>query len=58
MRQVAKEIGVDEEGFIAAAKKTQIVPKAAIERSTNFIYESANIISNMAFKTYETIRIA
>ena len=28
--QVAKEIGVDEEGFIAAAKKTQIVPKAAI----------------------------
>ena len=58
MREVAKEIGVDEEAFVEAAKKVQIIPKAAIDRSTSFIYEFAGVISNMAFKSYETIRLA
>lgn len=58
IRQTAREIGVDEEAFVEAAKKTQIVPKAAIERSTNFIYEFAGVISNMAYKSYETIKLA
>ncbi|MGN1101581.1 MAG: PocR ligand-binding domain-containing protein, partial [Huintestinicola sp.] len=58
MREIAKEIGVDEEGFLEAAKKTQIVPKAAIERSTNFIYEFSRIISDMAYQSYETIRLS
>ncbi|MBP1561531.1 MAG: PocR ligand-binding domain-containing protein [Oscillospiraceae bacterium] len=58
IREIAKEIGVDEEGFVAAARKTQIVPKAAIERSTNFIYEFACIISDMAYKSYETIKLS
>ncbi|MBP0957613.1 MAG: PocR ligand-binding domain-containing protein [Oscillospiraceae bacterium] len=58
MREIAKEIGVDEEGFIEAARKTQIVPKAAIERSTQFIYEFAGVISDMAYKSYETIKLS
>lgn len=58
MREYAKELGVDEEGFIEAARKAQIVPKAAIERSTNFIYEFAGIISDMAYKSYETIKLS
>lgn len=58
MREYAKELGVDEKGFIEAARKAQIVPKAAIERSTNFIYEFAGIISDMAYKSYETIKLS
>ncbi|MGN0638120.1 MAG: PocR ligand-binding domain-containing protein [Huintestinicola sp.] len=58
MREIAKEIGVDEEGFIEAARKTQIVPQAAIERSTQFIYEFAGVISDMAYKSYETIKLS
>lgn len=58
MRETAREIGVDEEGFIEAASKIQIVPKAAIERSTQFIYEFAGVISDMAYKSYETIRLS
>ncbi|MDD6992019.1 MAG: PocR ligand-binding domain-containing protein [Oscillospiraceae bacterium] len=58
MREIAKEIGVDEEGFLEAARKTQIVPKAAIERSTQFIYEFAGVISDMAYKSYETIKLS
>ena len=54
IREIAKEIGVDEEGFVDAARKTQIVPKEAIKRSTDFIYEFARIISDIAYKSYET----
>ena len=50
MRRIAHEIEVDEESFIEAAKKTQIVPQAAIDRSTKFIFEFAGIISDMAYK--------
>ena len=58
MREIAKEIGVDEEGFIEAASRIQIVPIAAIERSTQFIYEFAGVISDMAYKSYETIKLS
>lgn len=58
IRQTAREIEVDEEALVEEAKRVQIVPKAAIERSTNFIYEFAGVISNMAYKSYETIRLA
>lgn len=58
MRETAKELGLDEEGFIEAARKTQIVPKAAIDRATNFIFEFSLVVSEMAYKTYETIRLS
>ncbi|MGN0599270.1 MAG: PocR ligand-binding domain-containing protein [Oscillospiraceae bacterium] len=58
MREIAKEIGVDEVKFLEAASKTQIVPRTAIERSANFIYEFSRIISDMAYKSYETIRLS
>lgn len=52
MREIAREIRVDEEAFIEAAKKTQIVPQSAIERSTRFIFSFASILSDMAYKEY------
>ena len=58
MRCIARELGLDEDGFAEAAGHTQIVPIAAIERSTNFIFEFSRVISDMAYKTYETIRLS
>lgn len=58
MRATAGELGLDGEEFVAAARGTQIVPAAAIERSTNFIFEFSRVISDMAYKTYETIRLS
>lgn len=58
IREIAKEIGVDEDKFLEAASKTQIIPRAAIERSANFIYEFSRIISDMAYKSYETIKLS
>lgn len=52
MRQTAREIGVDEDAFVEAALETNIIPEAAIERCTNFIYEFAEMLSAMAYRTY------
>lgn len=52
MRMIARELEVDEDEFINAAKETQIVPRQAIIRSTEFIYEFAGILSDMAYKEY------
>jgi len=52
MRKVAREIEVDEEAFVAAANKTQIIPQAAIDRSTDFLFEFAQILSKMAYNAY------
>ncbi len=52
MRRVAREINADEDAFARAAKKVQIVPISAIDRSTKFIYGYAEILSEMAYTTY------
>ena len=52
MRQVAREIQVDEDKFVDAAKKTQIIPQTAIERLSVFLYEFAQIMSDMAYQAY------
>lgn len=52
MRITAREIGVDEEKFVEAAKETNVIPLAAVERSARFIYEYAELLSDMAYKAY------
>lgn len=52
IRITAREIGVDEEEFLKAAQETDVIPKSAIERCTTFIYEFAEILSAMAYKSY------
>lgn len=52
MRRIAREIGVDEDEFVEAACETNIIPSQAIERCTNFLYEFADLLSDMAYRTY------
>ncbi len=58
MREIAREIGVDEEGFIEAANKAQIVPQSAIDRATQFIYDFAGIISEMAYREFRSMELS
>lgn len=53
MRQVAREIGVDEDGFLEAAKEIQVIPPAAVERNKDFIYEYGKLMSSMAYSAHE-----
>lgn len=52
MKRTAREIDVDPDEFIEAAKETNIIPAVAIDRCTNFIYTFAQILSSMAYKAY------
>ncbi len=52
MRKIAAELGVDPEGFLKAADRTNIVGKETIERATEAIYEFAEILTDMAYKAY------
>lgn len=57
MGSYADELGVDREGFIEAAKHTNIVPEAAINRNAEFLYEFSGVISEMAYKSYVSQRL-
>lgn len=52
MRKTARAIGVDENEFVEAAQEIDIVPQAAIERCANFIYDFADLLSQMAHRAY------
>ena len=48
----AKELGIDPEAYIAAAEKTSVLSVETIERSADFLYEIAKILSEMAYNNY------
>ena len=51
-RKIAREIGVDENEYIAALKKVQIVPKAKVEAAAKFLHTIAKNISAMAYTNF------
>lgn len=55
-RQLARELGIDEESYIKALKKIKIVPKEKVDAAANFLFIVANTISKVAHKNVELIR--
>ncbi len=53
LRRVAKEIGVNPEEYIAAARKVSIVKKERVEDATRSLYLIANVLSEIAYSKYE-----
>lgn len=51
-RQTARELSIDEDTFITAAKKVPHREIAEVERAATFLSEVASILSNMAYKNY------
>ena len=54
IRKVAETVGVDPELLLQAAWKVNIVPKNVIDRAAQFLYELANILSEIAYSKYVT----
>lgn len=52
-RQIAKEIGVDEELYIKALRQVKIIPYEDIVYAANFLYELSSKLSN--FSNYQNI---
>lgn len=54
IRQVAELVGADPEKLLVAVREVPIVKKDVIERAARFLYEIANILSEMAYSRYVT----
>lgn len=56
-RNIAREIGVDENAYIRALSKIRVVPKKTIEASAQLLYVMANELSQMGYQKYMTRQI-
>lgn len=50
--RIAKELGINEEAYIEAVSKVNVVEKEKIDSAANFLYITANILSNIAYNKY------
>ena len=55
-RELARELGIDEEKYIKALKKIKVVPRESVEAAANFLYLVANAVSKIGHKNYELIK--
>lgn len=53
LRRVAKEIGVNPDEYVAAAKKVKVIRKEKVENATRALYVIANLLSKLAYSKYE-----
>ena len=51
--QMAREIGVDPDRYLDAARKVSIVPKGHIEKTADSMYAIANVFSSIAHSKYQ-----
>lgn len=52
IRQLAAELGLDEEEYLEAARKTPVVDRERMENSAAFLHTVGNIISHIGYKKY------
>lgn len=52
VKQIAIEIGVDPEEYLAAAQKVQVIERETVEKTAKSIFTIADILSNMAYHRY------
>lgn len=55
-RNLAKELGVNEDEYIEALKQIKIVPTATVDAAANFLHLIANAISKIAHKNFELMK--
>lgn len=51
-REIAKEIGVDPEVYLEALNTVYIIDKQTMDNAANFLYTTANILSEIAYSKY------
>jgi ligand-binding sensor protein/nitrogen-specific signal transduction histidine kinase len=56
-RKIANEIGVDEEGYVAAVNEITILSRKRVEAAANVLYNVANSLSETAYHERELIKV-
>lgn len=57
IRRIANELEIDEEEYIDAIKEINLIPRKDVEKNANFLGVVASILSNMAFKSYQSFNL-
>lgn len=57
-RELARELGIDEDEYIDAVRQIKVVPAATVDAAANFLYLVANAISKIAHKNFELMKNA
>ncbi len=57
-RKIAREIGVDPDGYVEAVKKIRIVPKDAIHAAAEVLFIVVNTLSRMGYEQYKLKNMA
>lgn len=52
IRELAKELGIDEDTYVEAVRKIKIVDKDTLDRCTDFLYTISNVLSNIGYHGY------
>lgn len=55
-RELARELGINEDEYIDAVKQIKVVPAATVDAAADFLYLVANAISKIASKNLELIK--
>jgi len=51
-RETALELGLDPDEYVTAAKHIKVIDKKNVDKAANFLFVIANVLSDMAFKSY------
>lgn len=52
VREIADQIGVDEDEYVEAAKEIRVLDQEAIDNAAEFLYTVADVLSDMAYSKY------
>lgn len=56
IRETARELGLNEEEYVAAANRIVIIEEDEVNRAANFLHTLGNVISDMAYRSSEDLK--
>lgn len=56
IREIARDLGIDEDAYWEAIQKVPILPKDQIEKAAEYLYRMSSVLSDMAYGKYLTIK--
>ncbi|MDE6845738.1 MAG: PocR ligand-binding domain-containing protein [Lachnospiraceae bacterium] len=57
VREIAEQIGVDEEEYVEAAGRIRILDRQAVDNAAEFLYSITDVMSDMAYNKYRVYQV-
>ncbi len=56
IREIARDLGIDEDAYWDAIQKVPVLPKDQIQKAAEYLYQISSVLSDMAYGKYLTIK--